>query len=306
MLRWRIILVGALAATSLGSGAHIAVADGDCPEGQRYCQIEDEIPGVPDKDTGTGTGSGGSGDSGGAGGEPSKCFDDKTEVPCRSESFGWYMGDGCYAKALDPQPPADDPAFDGRPKGGAIYTRICLNGENVTSQGWIWLQQPPNEEQISPAQLAQQVLAKVVLDGPAIGIAPKPGNTGVVGMPVWMWTTVTPETWGPNSASASAGGLTVTGTAQAKKIDWNMGDGTTVTCTTAGTPYTALYGKKKSPDCGHTYTTSSADQANENFKITATTTWNFHWEGGGEQGDIEVTRTSDTTARIGEVQVVGD
>ncbi|MCZ7458222.1 ATP/GTP-binding protein [Streptomyces sp. WMMC940] len=245
-------------------------------------------------------GGGGGGDGGGSGsGGSKKCLDDGKEIPCHSETFGWYMGDGCYAKALDPQPPADDPAFDGRPPGGAIYMQICLNGEAIVSQGWIWLQTPPNGPQVTPAQLAQQALEKLTLRGPDIGMAPEQGKTGVVGMPVWMWNNVSAETWGPNSASASVPGLTVTATAKATKIVWNMGDGNSVTCNNAGTPYEKSYGKKTSPTCGHVYS-----KASDKFTVTATTTWNVHWTGGGQQGDITVTRESQTAARIGEVQVV--
>ncbi|MFE3289033.1 hypothetical protein ACFXJJ_38830 [Streptomyces sp. NPDC059233] len=39
--------------------------------------------------------------------------------------------------------------------------------------------------------------------------------------------------------------------------------------------------------------------------MTATTTWAVHWVGGGQQGDLTTTRTSQAPVRIGEVQVVG-
>ena len=41
-------------------------------------------------------------------------------------------------------------------------------------------------------------------------------------------------------------------------ITWDMGDGTEVVCNTAGTPYKPEFGRKDSPDCGHTYKKSSA------------------------------------------------
>ncbi|MFI2373164.1 hypothetical protein [Streptomyces sp. NPDC018833] len=296
-----VVFTGALL-TGLVAGGQASAADDppnpppvECPPDIQDCEVGATKPTIPGNGEGPGGGNGGGSGSGG----PKTCLDDGKEVPCQIETFGWYMGDGCYAKALDPQPPADDPAFDGRPDGGAIYMRVCLDGEAITSQGWIWLQTPPNGPQVTPAQLAQQALEKLTLRGPDIGMAPEPGRTGVVGMPVWMWTEVSAETWGPNSASASVPGLTVTATANAKKIVWNMGDGSSVTCNNAGTPYKKSYGKKASPTCGHVYT-----KASEKFTVTATTTWNVHWTGGGQQGDITVTRDSQTTARIGEVQVV--
>lgn len=295
----RIMALSGMLLASLTTGGQAIAADDppvECPPDIQDCEIGATKPGKP------GGGGGGGNDEGGgnSGSGPKKCMDDGEEVPCEIETFGWYMGDGCYAKALDPQPPADDPAFDGRPKGGAIYMRICLDGEAITSQGWIWLQNPPNGgPTVTPAELAQQALEKLPLRGADIGMAPEPGKTGVIGMPVWMWNKVSPETWGPNTATASVPGLTVTATAKAKKIVWKMGDGSSVTCNNAGTPYKKSYGNKKSPTCGHVYTKTS-----DKFTVTATTTWNVHWTGGGEAGDITVTRDAQTTARIGEVQVV--
>ncbi|MFG2405356.1 ATP/GTP-binding protein [Streptomyces brevispora] len=269
---------------------------------------------------GTGTGEGGGGDttggtSGGTTGDSSDgtvaCEIGGVEVPCRHPIWGTFSG-GCYYKLADPQPDAGSEYWgDHKPGDGAIYMKSCppsgIAGGDAGPivQGLVWLQEAPGG-QVDPAVLAQQAMDKMTLRGPAIGMAPQPGSTGVVGMPVWMWTEVAAETWGPNSASASVPGLTVTATARAEKIVWHMGDGTSVTCTSAGTPYQKAYGKKKSPDCGHTYRTTSARQSGQKFTITATTTWNVHWEGGGQSGDLTAARSSRTTARIGEVQVVGD
>ena len=44
-------------------------------------------------------------------------------------------------------------------------------------------------------------------------------------------------------------------------VTWHPGDGSTVTCHGAGTPYTSADNPASaSPDCGHTYTRSSAGQ----------------------------------------------
>ncbi len=52
----------------------------------------------------------------------------------------------------------------------------------------------------------------------------------------------------------------MTATAKVTRIVWEMGDGATVTCTGAGTSYTAAHGKQESPTCGHTYTQTSASE----------------------------------------------
>ncbi|MFC5805311.1 ATP/GTP-binding protein [Streptomyces formicae] len=146
----------------------------------------------------------------------------------------------------------------------------------------------------------------MLLRGPAIGITPKPGGKGVVGMPVYLWTGTGPETYGPNTASASAGAVTVTATAKVSKIVWQMGDGNTVTCTTAGTPYKAEFGKKPSPDCGHRYSVPSSTTASGKFHVTATSTWSIDWQvtGGGQTGQLTEVRDSAVDITVAEVQVL--
>jgi hypothetical protein len=119
-----------------------------------------------------------------------------------------------------------------------------------------------------------------------------------------MWTTVNANTWGPIAASDSDAGLTVSIEARAASIVWSMGDGATVNCGNPGTPYEARFGDAASPTCGHVYRTPSRDQPGGIFSVTATTTWQVTWAGGGESGVITTTRQSQTTVRIGELQVV--
>ena len=97
-------------------------------------------------------------------------------------------------------------------------------------------------------------------------------------------------------------GLSVTATAKARQIVWDMGDGHTETCHNPGTPY--YTGGVVSPTCQHIYVRSSADQPNLAYTITATTTWDVTWTGGGTSGSLTVTRVSTGHVRVGEVQVL--
>jgi hypothetical protein len=220
----------------------------------------------------------------------------------------------CIVTRMEPQPPAGSSAWEGHsPDDGAIYTRICpiaiagagAAGVLMGPPETFWAAAPPVAA-VDPAQLAQEALDKMTLLGPDIGITPQPGGKGVVGMPVYMWTAKTAETYGPNSASASAGGITVTATAKVKRIVWDMGDGNTVTCTTAGTPYKAEFGKKESPDCGYLYSEPSSTQAAGRYHVTATSTWQVDWQvnGGGETGQLAATRTNAVDIDVAEVQVL--
>jgi hypothetical protein len=185
------------------------------------------------------------------------------------------------------------------PDGGAWYWKYCPPPKNLSQadkarwgNGWlVWLTDPP-----PPEMLARRALAKI-------------SPTGRVGLPVWMWTRKTETTWGPLSATDTDNGLTASITAQAVEIVWDMGDGHTVACRERGgdyigTPYQPSYEGKQSPDCGYSYTAPSRDQPGGRYTVTATTTWQITWTAGASRGVFLVTRNSQTTLRIDELQVV--
>jgi hypothetical protein len=142
----------------------------------------------------------------------------------------------------------------------------------------------------------------MALTGPAIRTPLGADQIGTVGIPLWLWTEQGPTTWGPNTATASVPGLSVTATAQAKWIDWDMGDGSSMRCDGPGTPY--IPGQVESPTCDHVYIASSAGQPGDTYTVTGTTTWEVTWSGGGMSGVLQVTRSSSATVPIGELQVL--
>jgi hypothetical protein len=173
-----------------------------------------------------------------------------------------------------------------------------------TTVDTFWAATPPPA--VDPAVLAQQALDKMLLRGPDIDINPKPGGKGLVGMPVWMAAAQSQTTWGPNTASASAGGVTVTAKAEVTKVVWDMGDGSSVTCTGPGSVYKKSYGLKSSPDCGHVYTQPSSEQSGGKYSVTATSTWTVNWQvaGGGQAGQLTAVRQSQVALTIVESQAV--
>lgn len=292
------------------AGTSAARADGPvtCPPSTPKCDITAEDPGDPGSGGGTGGGSGGG--SGGSSG----CRSEKgKKIPCYVPGLG-YWNTACYWQLMDPQPPADDYMMwgDHKPSEGDIYHPTSCPDFPYEGAGTFVPRDTffPNGELgpdagPSPAELAQEAVEQMTLKGPDIGIAPEPGRTGLVGLPVWMWNNKGPTTTGPQTKTASAGAVTVTATAKVDKVVWNMGDGSSVTCTKPGEPYKSSYGKRKSPDCGHVYRSTSRGKSGNKYKITTTATWTIHWEGGGETGELTQTRQSDTALAIGELQVVG-
>jgi hypothetical protein len=222
-------------------------------------------------------------------------------VPC-SDGIGFWSGQHqCYVSLADPQPPLTDVVWGGH-TNGAIYMCFASNsrfGAPVVTLFWSPVAPPVP---VDPAKVARQAVASMGLRAIDIGIVPEPGpnSIGIVGMPVWMWVNRPAEnTFGPITRSATAGGVTVTATAKVTKIIWGLGDGATVTCTDAGTPYADSYGKRSSPTCGHTYTKAKAD-----YLVSAHSYWAITWRGGGRAGTINMDFTAATTIHVGEVQVL--
>ncbi|MGH2909705.1 MAG: hypothetical protein ACRDK8_10460, partial [Solirubrobacteraceae bacterium] len=231
-------------------------------------------------------------------------------VPCTSPDGYWSNTYHCYISAISPQPAAGDAEWQGHsPADGAVYN--CYQPQTAMAIT-IWAQDPPPNSGAGPTprDVAQIAIKQVDLTAIQIGIAPKPGpnSIGLVGMPVWMWAANPGEhSVGPITASASAGGMTVTATAKLLHVTWDMGDGTQVVCKTSGTPYKSEYGRRDSPDCGYTYKLSSVREADDAYTVTATSIWIITWSGAGQTGTIRLDGLNRSTQiRIGEAQVLVD
>ena len=130
------------------------------------------------------------------------------------------------------------------------------------------------------AALARQTLG---LPSPVIRSSPAQNALQLTNLPTWLW--INPAEWVPESKTATVPGESVTATATPVSVTWHPGDGSTVTCQGAGTPYTSADNPAAaSPDCGHTYTASSAGQPGGAFQATATITWDVTWQGAGGAG----------------------
>jgi hypothetical protein len=245
------------------------------------------------------------GGDGGSGVEKPTCSSGGEKIPCSSH-LGIWNGT-CYVQLADPQPPKDDPIWAGHEEGVivACTPHVCVAQPD---QDYIpdcpvnryWAPEAPGGGP-DPGRLAERAVSQMRLQGIDIGIVPEegPNRIGVVGMPTWMWVNEPAEnTFGPITRSASAGGATVTATATVDRIVWDMGDGTTVTCVGAGTPYEDRYDISDSPDCGHNYTEQGE------YEVTATSYWTVQWQGVGQSGTIPLDFTSTASIVMGEAQVI--
>lgn len=274
-----------------------------CPPDHGACYIVVTGPGDGGGDDGGGDGGGGGG--GGRCTVRDEQHEQLREVPCYSPSMGWFNPTNtCYYQQIELN--GDDPAWHGNdPAGGFMYHVRCWAG---LSGAWeivdtVYLSSPPPGYggMPSPISLAVQAINALPIDGPEINIRPEPTGSGLVGLPVWMWTSA--AYWEPLSETASVPGLSVTATAHPTRITWNMGDGNVIVCDSPGTEYFPRYGDRSSPDCGHKFTKPSRD-AGGRYTITATTTYQVDWAGGGDSGSLQVERSSTTSVLINELQVV--
>jgi hypothetical protein len=223
------------------------------------------------------------------------------EVPCKDGDSWWSNDRDCYVSLADPQPPRSDPQWEGH-RTGAIYE--CYSPALVGSRMYtFWSATSPAGPAAppDPRVLALQAIATMRLRAIGIGIVPEAqaGSIGIVGLPTWMWVANPGQhTWGPITRSASSAGYGVTATAKVQRVVWAMGDGNTVTCTRRGTPYADSFGKRASPDCGHTYTRQGT------YTVRATSYWLVTWAGIGQSGTIPLDFTRTAVITMGEAQVL--
>lgn len=154
-----------------------------------------------------------------------------------------------------------------------------------------------------PRAAAESVRSSLELPELVLGGAPPPGADKVVRVPVWLW--VDPEAWEPVSASAAVSVGSVTVTATPVSVEWETGDGGEVVCPGPGTPFDPERhrGGTPSPDCGHVYSSASADSPGGVFTVTARARWEVRWEatgsGGGELAPLFT--EAEASARVVEV-----
>jgi hypothetical protein len=91
--------------------------------------------------------------------------------------------------------------------------------------------------------------------------------------------------------------------AHVSKIEFEMGDGTTVACQGPGQKWgPEVAAGARSPSCGHTYTQPSLPKGD--YTVTATTTWSVAWNVTGQTGVIPFVQSASTALPVGELQVL--
>jgi hypothetical protein len=272
----RLTLVVVLVAVLVGWASPANASPGDFVTCEQHpsspeCVLDPRTPGS------------GSDAAGGEGGGVQGCVHPSSggQVPCHLSQYGWYGGDGCWYRAMS----ADEVAHWGlvEPTApGRYFQGTCLDAglAPVGTRFRVFAGQPGVEV------LAQQAVRRLRLPAPAIRVNPlitvdSPGPPAqLVHVPTWLW--VDSGSWGTRRATATAGGLSVTATAQPARVEWSTGDGGAETCAGPGTPWKPGSDASKASSCSHTYVTPSPPGGA--YTLRATVTWEISWSGGGQSG----------------------
>ncbi|MCK9871413.1 hypothetical protein MRI28_17505 [Nocardiopsis dassonvillei] len=218
---------------------------------------------------------------------PSPASADGTVV-CDSSGFCWVIAEDGGSSGGAGQGPG--PSTGGESDAEA-EPECEVDGETLSCAA----QGSTNGAGATPAQVAAMAIELLPIPVPAIGLAPEPGGTALVGIPVWMW--LDDQAWAPVSRTASAGSVSITATATPDRVEWAMGDGTTTTCFSAGVPYTS----DASSSCTHTYGRASRSGP---YTITATVHWDITWSGSGASGGQSLAMSATSTLNVRESQAI--
>jgi hypothetical protein len=125
-----------------------------------------------------------------------------------------------------------------------------------------------------------------------------PPTEQLVGLSTWLWVD---GPWQEGSATAAIGAVSATVTARPLRVDWDLGDGATVTCD-AGVRYDPSRppGEQES-SCTHVFTTSTQRLPGGQRTVTATVVYAVEWSAstgaGGELGELSRSASIPVTVR---------
>lgn len=233
------------------------------------------------------------------------------EIACTSELGVWSEERQCFVQRVSPQPPAGHAIWEGRDEG-TIYHCVPPGASFSAGVGigfWFWAPSAGAAGApvlVDPVTLAESAVERMELESPSIGMTPlTAGAPLLVGMDAWLWIdNAGPRGYGPITRTASAGPVSVTATAKVTKVVWDLGDGSRLTCRSAGTPWSRDKGTGPSPTCGYRYLTPSTQTTEGTFTVRATAHWQVEWAGAGQAGEITFTMQGEREQPVTEVQVL--
>lgn len=149
-----------------------------------------------------------------------------------------------------------------------------------------------------PAVLGQTAVLDLNLPASVPEIGPDPSlnewNLAMVGYPLW----VSADNTDTAQATMNVWGFPVQLSAVRKSLEFDMGDGNTITCTST-TPWSpGVAPGAESPDCGYAY------QQVGNYEVIAVANWEVTWSVLGQTGVVPIEKAGAIDLPVGELQSV--
>lgn len=199
----------------------------------------------------------------------------------------------CYGFPLDPQPELESPLWgDNDPTKGTLWS--CDPTVSIPGNTWYV---PDGAPVINPGQVAQQLVSQAPFETANASIAPPPSFHTYISYKNWLWI---PESqWHDVSVSLTVGGATVTMTAKPTHVNWDMGNGETVSCVGPGREWVKGMSEDAPTNCSYAYK-SMEDPEGDTWSVSAAINYTVAWTctgncGGQTSGDL-----GDVTAVAGD------
>ena len=190
------------------------------------------------------------------------------------------------------------------PDGSQWVITSCDLAPGVVGVNEIRDVQPVGVAAPSPYVLLDEAKRRLSVPLPTPMLSPGVDVPHLVGMPEWL--AIDPAAFEARDATAAVPGLSVTLAASPLHTVWDLGNGDTVSCADAGTPWQPGSDTATIPACGYVYQTSStASQPDGVYHAAVTTVWSRTWGcvpacAGGVLPDLARTTAFDLTVRQGQ------
>lgn len=187
---------------------------------------------------------------------------------------------------------------------GTVVWEACsdsITGDYVYSGQFTW-GGPQPLPYVPPQVLAQQARAQLVLPSPVVQTWPAP-NAQLVNLPTWLHV----NNFSRYQQTAAVGGVSATVYAEPIRVNWTMGDGGAVSCSSAGMAFTSSVADPSAPsDCSYSFTHTSADAPGEAFQGSVSISWHLRWDSNvGAAGDLgTVAMTTGVPWRVEQIQSI--
>lgn len=147
------------------------------------------------------------------------------------------------------------------PNGPGICTALEVDKDRERRR-------PERDRGPSIADLVAVARDRAVALAPWPEIATAPSRMGLTGLDSYFWLETAPQ---PISATASAGGVTVTAEAHPSRYEWDFGDGGRLVSNGPGRPWT----RRAPGDVAHLY------EAKDVYDVVVDVVWQARWRVGG-------------------------